>query len=174
MRRTLNEALVGYGIIMLAIAIDLLFDWNEEGGFDSSMAIELLVWAVSAAMLIRLYLHQRKVKRHVDSLNQLVSQQRQRLSESEARYRAASGQLSELIQSQLEKWGLSRSEKEIALLLIKGLSLDEIAEVRGTKAKTIRQQASSIYRKAGLAGRHELAAYFLEDLLTPPEQNRSV
>jgi len=32
---------------------------------------------------------------------------------------------------------------------------------------TVRQQARSLYGKAGLAGRHELAAFFLEDLLGP-------
>jgi hypothetical protein len=32
---------------------------------------------------------------------------------------------------------------------------------------TARQQAGAIYRKAGLSGRHELAAFFLEDLLGP-------
>jgi hypothetical protein len=31
----------------------------------------------------------------------------------------------------------------------------------------VRQQAGSIYRKAGLGGRRDLAAFFLEDLLGP-------
>ena len=30
-----------------------------------------------------------------------------------------------------------------------------------------RQQARSVYRKGGLSGRHDLAAFFLEDLLAP-------
>jgi DNA-binding NarL/FixJ family response regulator len=40
--------------------------------------------------------------------------------------------------------------------------------IRDTKEKTVRQQASHLYTKSGLAGRHVLAAYFLEDLLTVP------
>ena len=32
---------------------------------------------------------------------------------------------------------------------------------------TVRQQSTAIYRKAGLDGRHDLAAFFLEDLLAP-------
>ena len=34
--------------------------------------------------------------------------------------------------------------------------------------KTVRQQASSVYRKAGVTGRNELAAWFFEDMLEPP------
>ena len=75
--------------------------------------------------------------------------------------------ISEGIQAQLEAWGLSTAEQEVSFLLIKGLSLNEIADVRSTTEKTVRQQASSIYRKSGLAGRAQLSAYFLEDLLGP-------
>ncbi len=44
---------------------------------------------------------------------------------------------------------------------------DEVAALRGVGEATVRQQARAIYRKAGLAGRNELAAFFLEDLLGP-------
>ena len=71
------------------------------------------------------------------------------------------------IDEQLERWRLSGAEKEIALLLLKGLEHKEIAALRGVSETTVRQQARSLYRKAGLAGRHELAAFFLEDLLGP-------
>ena len=51
--------------------------------------------------------------------------------------------------------------------MLKGLSFKEIAPVRGTSERTVRQQALAVYAKAGLAGRAELAAFFLEDLLVP-------
>ena len=51
------------------------------------------------------------------------------------------------------------------MLLLKGLSFREIAAVRQTREKTVRQQASAIYGKSGLEGRHEFAAWFLEDFL---------
>jgi len=54
------------------------------------------------------------------------------------------------------------------MLLLKGLGHREVAQVRGTSERTARQQALSIYRKAGLSGRAELSAFFLEDLLPPP------
>ena len=75
------------------------------------------------------------------------------------------GEFSKIIQAQFETWKLTASEKEVSLLLLKGLTLDEIARVRETKEKTVRQQASNVYKKAGIAGRHELVAFFFEDLL---------
>ncbi|WP_295904638.1 helix-turn-helix transcriptional regulator [uncultured Bdellovibrio sp.] len=75
--------------------------------------------------------------------------------------------LSKSIDLQLTKWNLSQAEKEVALLLLKGLSLKEIAIIRNTAEKTARVQSISIYSKSGLAGRSELAAFFLEDLLQP-------
>ena len=62
-------------------------------------------------------------------------------------------------------WMLTPAESEVAMLLLKGLSHREIADVREVGYATVRQQAQVVYRKAGLAGRHDLAAWFLEDLL---------
>ena len=41
--------------------------------------------------------------------------------------------------------------------------------VRATSERTVREQARSIYTKAGLTGRAALSAFFLEDLLAPIE-----
>lgn len=80
--------------------------------------------------------------------------------------------LSLSIDLQLTKWKLSHAEKEVALLLLKGLSLKEIAEVRNTTEKTARVQSIAVYSKSGLSGRSELAAFFLEDLLQPMPQHQ--
>ena len=73
--------------------------------------------------------------------------------------------LSLAIDAQLARWSLTSSEKDVALLLLKGLSLKEIAQLRNTAEKTVRAQSVMIYSKSGLAGRSELSAFFLEDLL---------
>lgn len=70
---------------------------------------------------------------------------------------------------QFTRWGLTNAEREVALLLLKGLSLKEIATVRSTNERTVRSQARTLYSKAGLAGRASLSAFFLEDLLAPIE-----
>jgi DNA-binding CsgD family transcriptional regulator len=77
------------------------------------------------------------------------------------------------IDAQFERWELTPAERDVALLLLKGFSLKEIAELRTTGERTARQQALAVYRKAGLAGRAELAAFFLEDLLLPTGDGRA-
>ena len=71
------------------------------------------------------------------------------------------------IDQQFQRWGLTSAECEVALLILKGLSYKEVADARATSERTVRHQALAIYRKAGLAGRAEMAAFFLEDLLLP-------
>jgi len=75
--------------------------------------------------------------------------------------------LSLAIDQQLSRWKLTTAEKEVAFLLLKGLSLKEVAEVRKTTEKTARVQSMAVYAKAGISGRSELSAFFLEDLLPP-------
>ena len=75
--------------------------------------------------------------------------------------------LSQAIDTQLQQWELTAAEKEVAFLLLKGLSLKEIAEARRTSEKTSRAQSQAVYSKSGLSGRSELAAFFLGDLVSP-------
>lgn len=82
--------------------------------------------------------------------------------------------LSKAIDEQLSKWNLSTAEKEVAFLLLKGMSLKEIAEIRNTAEKTARAQSLAVYSKSGLSGRSELSAFFLEDLLVPQRDDNSV
>ena len=75
--------------------------------------------------------------------------------------------LGDAIDEQFRRWNLTEAEREVALLLLKGLSLKEIAQVRSTSERTIRAQAQSLYGKAGVSGRAALSAFFLEDLMAP-------
>jgi DNA-binding CsgD family transcriptional regulator len=80
--------------------------------------------------------------------------------------------LGDEIERQLEVWSLTPSEKQVAQLLLKGLGHREIAEIRDTSEKTVRQQAARVYQKAQVSGRAELSAFFLEDLLLPAGSER--
>ncbi len=78
--------------------------------------------------------------------------------------------LGEAIDAQFTRWNLTEAEREIALLLLKGLAVKEIAALRATSERTIRAQSASLYSKAGVTGRAALSAFFLEDLLAPIER----
>jgi DNA-binding CsgD family transcriptional regulator len=66
---------------------------------------------------------------------------------------------------QFQQWGMTAAERDVGLLILKGLSHKEIATLRTTSEATVRQQAQAIYRKADLPGKTAFSAYFLEDLL---------
>ena len=51
---------------------------------------------------------------------------------------------------------LSAAEREVASLVIAGLSNADIARKRGTAVRTVEKQLSSIYEKLRVLSRHEL------------------
>lgn len=75
--------------------------------------------------------------------------------------------LGEAISEQFRVWELTAAEGETALLLLKGFSHKEIGSLTGRSERTVRQHSIVVYRKAGISGRAELSAFFLEDLLLP-------
>ena len=81
---------------------------------------------------------------------------------------AASGALHELIEEQFRLWKLTPAEEDVALFTIKGLSIAEIAALRGSAIGTVKSQLGAIYRKAGVTGRGGLLSLLIEDLLDRP------
>lgn len=75
--------------------------------------------------------------------------------------------LTRKIREEFDHWRFTQTEKDIALLLIKGLSMQEIADLRYVKEKSVRQQATKIYLKARVSNRYELTSYFIVDLFIP-------
>ncbi len=88
-----------------------------------------------------------------------------RQERTEAQLKIASGAFFELLNENFDSWALTPSERDVALLAIKGLSLAEIAGVRDTKQGTIKAQCNAIYQKAGVTGRPQLLSLFIEELM---------
>lgn len=78
---------------------------------------------------------------------------------------SARGALGDVIAAQFTQWGLTPAERDVGFLALKGLDVAEIAEVRGAASGTVRAQLTRIYAKAGVTGRAQFAAWFVEDLL---------
>ncbi len=157
-------------MILLSIAVMVVFDIlsdAQEGAGLSHIAVEVVVAAIA---LIGYGLVMRKSIKTSARLQRTTRDLAQ--AQQETRYWQQNSKtfiqgLSNAIDEQFTVWKFSPSEKEVALLMLKGLSSREISEIRGVTDKTIRTQATAIYEKSNLAGRAELSAYFLEDLLAP-------
>lgn len=89
----------------------------------------------------------------------------ERLRAQEAALAVASGALADVVQAQFADWGLTPAEQDVGLLALKGLDVAEIAALRGAAQGTVRAQLTRIYAKAGVSGRAQFAAHFVEDLL---------
>jgi DNA-binding CsgD family transcriptional regulator len=158
-------------VIMLLNLLDVLSDL-ELGVPTWHIIQESLLVTLSA--LGTLYISTDLLRR-TRKLRQLAVQLKRadtRICNISSRMQAARQEYTAAVQQQFELWSLTRSEQEVALLLLKGLSFREISGVRSTKEKTVRQQASSIYTKAGVDGRHSFCAWFMEDFIQPSSEDR--
>ncbi len=152
--------------IVVLVTTDLITDLNE--------GVRLWHAIVEGAIAMTAFIGILHLLRGSFSLKRSLAEERHLsslLQREAVAWRAQSNKylagLSQTIDAQLSNWNLTVSEKEVAFLLLKGMSLKEIAEIRKTSEKTARAQSMAIYSKAGLAGRSELSAFFLEDLLVP-------
>lgn len=84
----------------------------------------------------------------------------------ETQMMAASGAFAQLLEEHFDTWGLTPSERDVALFAMKGLSIAEIADMRQTREGTVKAQCNAIYRKAGVSGRPQLLSLFIEELMT--------
>jgi DNA-binding NarL/FixJ family response regulator len=71
----------------------------------------------------------------------------------------------EEVKSQMESWKLTDAEKEIAILLLRGFSHQQIAGVRKKSLRTVENQTASIYEKSSMRGKLEFISFFLTPLL---------
>jgi DNA-binding CsgD family transcriptional regulator len=136
--------------------LDLLLETVES--------LPLVLTSVGVVFLFRVARRQREEQLTLIHDLELARAQGQRWR---AEARTLLNGLGEAIDTQFSHWNLTEAERGVALLLLKGLSLKEIATVRATSERTVRAQARSLYSKAGLTGRAALSSFFLEDLLVP-------
>lgn len=158
-------SLVIFSLIFTIALTDIVYDWEEAGAIDSHVMVEMFMAMASLVAFVVLMRCMWLDKKALKESAQRLSSAKRALSAAEHQTQKLMGDFSKIIQAQFTDWQFTQSEKEVALLLLKGLSLEEIAVVRETKEKTVRQQASNLYKKAGVCGRHELVAFFFEDLL---------
>lgn len=158
-------------IVLLATAagglIDVVLDRTATNGWSPHVLYELalLVAAMTTSALLW-----RGWWRERSSLLETRRQLEERREERDQWRVSAEGALAGLaraIDERLRAWGLTPTEREIAVLLLKGMSHKQIAAATSRSERTVRQHAVAVYQKSGLRGRAELAAFFLAGLALP-------
>ena len=70
-----------------------------------------------------------------------------RVDDMDTGLRVARGQMAEVVEGFFEDWTLTQAERDVAMMILKGLDNEAIAKVRNTAPGTVRAQTTSIYSK---------------------------
>ena len=167
-RAVLVLALVFLGIFVGAL-VDLLLDAPERW-LTPHVMLEVLILVLMLGLSLFLWSGWADSARSLERIRLALAEREEERAMWRRSTRSILAGLGREIDRQFHAWKLTPAEREVALLLIKGFSHKDIATLTGRSERTTRQHAGSAYHKAGLAGRAELAAYFLEDLLLPDDQ----
>lgn len=154
--------------IIVGGTIDLVLDQPADW-ISFHVIFEVLMIAGALLMATTLWLGWYRAHRSMQALSRRLAEgTRERDAWRSSAQRALEG-LGHAIDEQFSAWSLTPAEREVALLLLKGYSHKHVARVTDRSERTARQHAMAVYQKAGLAGRAELAAFFLEDLMLPDQ-----
>lgn len=165
--------LCAFLLISLFAGIDIIAD-IREGTERYHIIIEGFVFLIAISSALGMSLHllkeARMTRELVTQMQGEVDRHRQQAEEWQKETRSLLRGLSVSINNQFNRWQLTQSEKEVALFLLKGFSHKDVSLLRDVSEATARQQARSVYQKANVSGRNELAAFFLEELALPVDE----
>ncbi|MDX1782250.1 MAG: LuxR C-terminal-related transcriptional regulator [Thalassovita sp.] len=119
--------------------------WQTRELLEIGASVGLILGAILGGLMLLRALHRQAV--------------------AEKSLRLASGAFMEVLEERFAEWGLTPSERDVALFAIKGLSTGEIAGLRSTSEGTVKAQTNAIYRKAGVSGRPQLLSLFIDELM---------
>ena len=155
------------------IGTDIVADYRS-GTETGHVLTEAAAMVLALLGAVSLWEQLRSARRQAQQLSLDLAAARREAERFRGEARDALRGLGEAIDRQFARWGLTAAEREVGLLMLKGLSHKEVAGARSTTETTIRQQALAIYRKSGLRNRSELSAFFLEDLLLPATERETL
>ena len=159
---------VGLGCFALLMTLEVLTESDEIEPIDIFVDALTMLLTIGSAVGVAL-LVQRMQSQHEEKMG-LIRDLETARAEGEAWRAKVQSHLAGIrieMERQFEDWGMTAAEREIGMLILKGLSHKEVASLRGTSEATVRQQAQSIYNKSNLPGKTAFSAYFLEDLFEP-------
>ncbi|MEP2946278.1 MAG: helix-turn-helix transcriptional regulator [Lentilitoribacter sp.] len=153
-RRGLKVLFIAQMLCVLFFVFDAVREFmklpHKIGGFD----FEIFEFMIVIVMVLNMFITGRQLR---------IS--RMKTMNLQDKLRAASGEFNAMLMQSFEEWGLTNSEKDVALLAIKGFGIQEISTMRETKEGTVKAQLNAIYRKANVSGRPQLISYFVEELM---------
>ncbi len=146
--------------LILINLYDISYHLIQEGSLNLHQKTEaiILFFITILVILIKTY--------HTYGFNHLNSEIDKKIQEIDVykkKYKKSIEQIKQGIKEQFRYWNLTKEEEKVAQYLILGYSFKQISGLLNKSEKTIRNQSLSIYKKAGMTGRNDLAGFFLYD-----------
>ena len=142
-------------VIMGFFINDLAVDYYEAATkgwhFYSELSIVLLLAYLLVCQIREIYTIKKRLEFTSNKLNLIQ------------------GEISDLIHHKFDEWKLTKAERSVTWMVIKGFSFKRISEIRNVSEKTVHQQTASIYKKSGSKNRHELMSDFLDYFINSDE-----
>ncbi|HKU60056.1 MAG TPA: helix-turn-helix transcriptional regulator [Gemmatimonadales bacterium] len=149
--------------IVVGSAVDLMMDAPEDWG-SFHVLYELALISGALGLVAWLWRGWGRAEASAGALRRTLAERQAERDAWRRRAERALDGLGRAVDEQFGVWQLTPSEREVALLLLKGHGHKQIAAATGRSERTVRQHAVAVYQKSGLQGRAELAGFFLEDL----------
>lgn len=164
-KKILLSGTVLFGAYLLLAVDDVIDDINDHVPQIHIIANIAFITAAVFALIFFVYFSYLEIRAEVqrrDSATLNVIKHSEELATQISNLRAG---VTQTIKDRFINWSFTDAEIEIGFLILKGFSFKEIGNIRSTSEKTVRDQASKIYKKSETKNRSEFVAFFLEDLL---------
>lgn len=155
--------MVAFALVGIGGVVDLVLD-QPASWYSAHVLLELGLVATSLTLATTLWLRWRALATELVSTRRTLAERQAERDAWQASAEGALRSMAEAVGTQLTRWELTPTEREVALLLLQGLGHKEIAARTGRSERTVRQHAVSVYDKSGQSGRAELAGFFLHGI----------
>ena len=158
-RMILNAVIVGMMLAFIFFLFDVVFDLRDHFSDGTPYSKDEVIHLVfEGGAVVALFFGMVSLFKYTSFLkNQNIKAQMQ-LS-------ALKVDFDQYVRSQFAKWELTIAEKDVALLLLRGLNTSDIADLRSVSVGTIKVQAHNVFGKSGVSSRVEFMALFMDEFI---------
>jgi len=157
--------IVGFCLLVCLLTLsDILLDMQQGSGFIH-ITQEIIIVVASLFVLLVLVLQFKKERMENQQLKINVEEISEQSKQMSTQLIKLKREFAEGIKLQFSQWQLTKSEADVAMLLLKGYNSKEIAELRQASEKTVRNQLTSVYQKSCLKGQQSFIAWFMDGLV---------
>ena len=158
-RMILNAVIVGMMLAFVFFLFDVVFDLRDHFSDGTPYSKDEVIHLVfEGGAVVALFFGMVSVFKYTSFLKNQNNKAQMQLS-------ALKVDFDEYVRSQFTKWELTVAEKDVALLLLRGLNTSDIADLRSVSVGTIKVQAHNVFGKSGVSSRVEFMALFMDEFI---------